>query len=119
MNRRHIVVYVAGKYTGENYDEIDSHIRLARDYAVKIWELGFTAICPHLNTAHFEVFASKVAEQEILAGYLSVIKRCDALFLLPDWRDSKGATRELHYAREHDIPVFMRLEKLDAAFRHS
>ncbi len=35
---------------------------------------------------------------EILIYDLMALKSCDAIYMLPDWMDSPGATVELHYA---------------------
>lgn len=54
-------------------------------------------ICTILMTAHFE---SLLADRD--PGYqywisvsLEILRRCDAIFLMPEWNKSKGARVEL------------------------
>jgi len=47
-----------------------------------------------------------VSYEDFLDGDPAIIDRCDAVVLLPNWLDSKGATRERAYALNRGIPVF-------------
>ena len=110
--RRDLLVYVSGKYTDETTDKVRENILVAREYALAIWELGFTAICPHLNTAHFE--ESKVlGYDDYIEGDLAMLERCDGIYMLPNWKDSNGAKIELEYAVSEKLPVFHNLRTLD------
>jgi len=100
-NQRDILIYVAGAYTGD----INGNIRKARKAAIKIWELGFTALCPHLNTANFHLDC-KCNYDAYIDGDLIMLKRCDGIFMLKDWILSHGATVEHDFARNLDLPIF-------------
>jgi len=105
---RNIIVYIAGLYsTGD----VDINIQTARQVAIKVWEAGFTAICPHLNTAHFEKDC-KCKYEDYIEGDLEIVKRCDCLLMLPAWRESKGAKKEYLWACENQMPVFEKIESL-------
>jgi hypothetical protein len=97
-----MLVYVSGKYTGE----IDANITAARKVAIELWNTGHAVICPHLNTAHFEIDCAAHYDQYI-AGDLNMISRCDALVMVPGWEDSKGANIEKEYAESLKIPVWL------------
>ena len=96
-----MIVYLAGKYSGDT----KKNIALAKKYALKLWEKGYVVICPHLNTQNFDKI-SDVSYDKFLNGYLEIIKRCDVLVLLPNWRESKGAKIEKQFAEENGIPVY-------------
>lgn len=98
---RNKVVYVSGKYSGD----IEHNIQVARRYAIKLWEIGFTVFCPHLNTQHFEKDCD-ISYEDYIAGDLEIVRRCDAIFMLPGWIGSKGAIQERLEASRQGIPIF-------------
>ncbi len=91
---------------------IDDNIEIAKKYATLLWEMGFTVHCPHLNTAHFEqTCACKL--QGYLDGDIVVLKRCDAIFMLPNWKYSKGAKIEYNVAKMRDMKILMNLKEAE------
>lgn len=95
-----MIIYLAGKYTGD----IDANIAAARKVAIELWEKGYTVICPHLNCAHFEQDC-KCEYYEYLQGDFEIIERCDAVVMLPGWHDSVGSKREFEHAILYDVEV--------------
>lgn len=104
---RNIVVYISGKYSGDIVANIDN----ARKLAIEVWEAGFTALTPHLNTIHFENDCQCVYDN-FIAGDLELISRCDCLLMLPEWEKSKGALLEHHEANRLNKPIFYNLKSL-------
>jgi hypothetical protein len=107
MDKRMLVIFVAGKYKGN----IPENIETARYMSRKIWELGFTALTPHLNTAHFEEDCHCVEDDYIL-GDLSMLSRCDGIMMIEGWKDSQGAMGEHLAAKQMGIPTFYSLTEL-------
>ena len=105
------VVYVAGRYSGKDRNEVSENIALARKYAIEIWRIGHVALCPHLNTAHFDDDIVLSAE-EYYKRDLKMLERCDVIFMLPNWQQSTGAKIELEFARANDIPAIFDLAEL-------
>jgi hypothetical protein len=111
------LVYISGKYTAINKDgtfndrQIHMNILKAREYAIDIWEKGYTAICPHLNTYHFERDAT-LEWEDYIAGDLELLKRSDIIFMLPNWEQSKGAILEKEFAEKNKIKVVTNLDEL-------
>lgn len=101
-NRRPIC-YIAGPYRGANAWEIRQNIIRAEAKAFTIWELGAVALCPHLNTAHFQ---GSLDDHVWLDGDLEMLRRCDALVLVAGYGHSAGAIAELTFARELGLMVF-------------
>lgn len=103
------VIYVAGKYLGESDWETYNNIHKARVAARKLWDEGWAVICPHSNTA----FMGGVGERnkddgdwlKWITGDKEIISRCDAIFMMDNWQDSKGARIELNEARGLGLEV--------------
>lgn len=103
------VIYIAGKFRGETWWDVRRNVLDAEQAALAIWKLGAAVICPHLNTANFD----KVLPDEIfLAGNMEILRRCDAVFLLPTWKESRGATAEYGEACRLGLPCFEDVEQL-------
>ena len=111
-NLRKKIIYVSGKYSASTSEQIQENILTARSYAILIWEKGYTALCPHLNTLNFEEHSS-LEYDDYIEGDLELISRCNGVFMLPDWIDSKGANIEREYATNIGLPVFYDLDVLE------
>ncbi len=109
--KRNKIIYVSGKYSGKP-EEITENIKIAREYSIKIWMEGFTALCPHLNTFNFEE-DSNLEYKDYIEGDLELLVRCDAIFMLPKWEESKGAKIEKKFAEDNNIPVFYEVSQID------
>ncbi len=96
-----MLVYVSGAYSGD----IDTNIERAANIAAELWEKGHAVLCPHINTAHFELRCKATYEQYI-NGDLNMVARCDAMVMVPGWESSKGATIEKNYAESLHIPIW-------------
>jgi hypothetical protein len=110
------IVYIAGRYSGNTLDEVARNIDEARTVALMLAERRIPFLCTILQTAHFD---SLLAESDPGYGYwiqcsLEVVKRCDAVFLVPNWQQSNGARKEVEYARAYGIPAFEDIDALTA-----
>lgn len=100
------VVYVAGKYSGKTRQEIENNIYVAELCAITLANMGIAFICPHLNSQGFE-YKSSADYEFYMQMYLSIIPKCDAVIMLPNYRESKGAMREMELALKNNIQLFM------------
>jgi hypothetical protein len=112
------ICYVAGPYSATSFSEVHLNIWHARKYAIEIWESGAAAICPHLNTFHFEE-DTDLTQQDFYDGDNALLARSDAVFLIPGWERSKGAKMEKEFAEQRGIPVFFSLDLLRDWLRRS
>lgn len=103
------VVYIAGPFRGPDHWVIAQNIREAETLALEVWRMGCAAICPHANTAHFQGAASDAVW---LAGDLELLRRCDIVLTTPRWSHSQGATAEVQFALDRNIPVLHSLPEL-------
>lgn len=91
-------VYIAGKVTGEPIAECTMKFGTAQK---EIEKLGFEAINP------LEVVGDWKAPWNVaMKKCVSALVQCDAMMLLSDWSDSKGAIMEFEMAENLNIPVF-------------
>lgn len=111
MKNGRLLVYVAGPYTavesGEELLTVDYNIEAARKVAAALWDDGHFVICPHANTAHFEDIATKTSYDDFLEGCYRMIRKCDAVVLLPNWKLSGGARKEMNLARHLGLPIYV------------
>lgn len=82
---------------------VDRNIQQARTIAADLWQRGFTALAPHLATAHFDGLCD---DHDFLAGTLELMRRCDLLVIPFNWAASAGTIEEIREAFELEIPVF-------------
>lgn len=101
-----MIVFVSGPYTAKTQTEVDDNIAAAQKVAGQLWEMGHAAICPHLNTYHFEDTNPAITQQQYYDGYCTLLARCDAIVFLPGWENSEGCKREYAVADEFDIPMY-------------
>ena len=102
-----MIVYVAGPYRGKTEADVARNIKQAREIGVALWDMGITAIVPHLNTAYMEHDCSvDDVDRVFLDGDLEILARCDAIVLTPDWSASEGATGERLFAASRHIPIY-------------
>lgn len=97
------VVYVAGPYRGKNNYSIHVNVFMAEALALEVWKMGAAAVCPHLNTEHFQ---GACPDEVWLNGDLEILSRCDAVIVVKGYEVSSGTRAEIAFAHEHGIPVF-------------
>lgn len=98
------VAYVSGKYRdarGPWY--VKENIEKAERIAIELWKMGFAVICPHKNTAFFE---GPLDDPVIIAGDCELVRRSDALIVVPGWKDSQGTRIEWDTAWNNSKPIF-------------
>lgn len=90
------IAFISGPYRGEHPADIVENIRRAEECAKKYWKLGYTVICPHLNTMLFDGI---LPDEVWLWGDYAILARCDIVVMMQNWKMSSGATRE------HDLAI--------------
>ena len=98
------ILYISGPFSGATEAAILANIARASSVALKAWRAGWACICPHKNTAGFQ-HAHDVHWSEWIAGDLAILRRCDAILMLPGWERSPGAVVEHKAAIDAGIDV--------------
>ncbi len=100
------LAYVAGRYSAQALVERDANIEAAGSVARDLLALGYAPICPHKNTAGFEL-DGRFTWQDFIDMDLAILLHCHLLVCVQGWCESKGACLEVARARELGLPVFM------------
>jgi len=118
MGNRLPLIYVAGPYSAPTQQLVDENVNIARAWAELIWNCGGVAICPHLNTQGFEKpGAMREGSSEwrsdfamFLSGDFEIISRCDGVYFIDGWEQSKGAVAEFAFAKYMGYPCFFTMQ---------
>lgn len=97
------LIYTAGPYRGKTENDVRLNVERAKWWAEALWRLGAVVICPHVNTYEMD---QAITPQEFVARDLEIVRRCDAVFMLPGWIASEGARLEHSEARDAGKRVF-------------
>ena len=101
-------VYVSGKMTGLSEEKIWDNFRKVETFLVKHGHHDYKKIESVMNPAvtyamqKFNAFSY----EDWLHIDFAMLDACDAVALLPNWKDSMGAKREIAYAYKHGKEVY-------------
>jgi hypothetical protein len=105
-----MIVYTAGKYTAENPELIAANVAYAKAYAIEIARAipEIAVIVPHLlYQDDWNLGYDRYLEMD-----LKILSKCDAVFLLPNYKSSKGAQIEIDFCNDREIPMFESIGEL-------
>lgn len=95
-------VYISGKISGLPRKEAEANFKRAEKYLRK---LGFVTYSPLCLPKGFEW-------EDYMFIDLAVLNRCDHIYMLKGWEESKGARIERRYAIENGKHVIYESEKM-------
>ncbi len=98
-----IIAYVAGRFRAPTAWGIAENVRAAERVGLKVAEEGGMPLIPHANTANFH---GEGDDQLWLDGTMELLRRCDAVVLVPGHEASSGTRAEIAEANRLGIPVF-------------
>lgn len=96
------LIYVAGPFRGATPLDVRRNVEAARDLGLRVAQCGGYPMIPHTMTAEFD---KQLTDQFWLDGTMEMLRRCDAIILLPTWKQSTGAKAEAEEARTR-MPTF-------------
>ncbi len=105
------IVFLSGKFRAPKPYGIELNCRAAEDVSLEISKIGAVALAPHLLSRHFQ---GSLPDQFWIDGAIELMKRCDAVFMIPGWENSSGSIAERQIALDRGMPVFedyMRLQE--------
>lgn len=88
-------VYISGPITG--VIEAEEYFREAEQ---KIEAAGFVAINPYILING----GGKLTWEDYIDMDLAILKKCNCIYMLNGWQNSRGATLEKEFAEKHNIP---------------
>lgn len=108
------LIYLAGPYRAFGTRTVDDNIDTARHEAKYVAMIGVHyPVTPHLNTGHFD---GKNTDEYFLRGTLELMRRCDAVLMLPGWEYSSGAVAEREEAIRLGLTIYESLTEYSARF---
>ena len=98
------LIYVAGPYSGD----VVANVRRAEDISIALIRNGWHVITPHKNTDGYEQYenGTTITKSTWFDMDLNALARCDAMYVMCDWRLSQGTVDEIGFATEQCIPVY-------------
>lgn len=96
------VVYLAGKLRG-NFITKWLHIRKAKRVAEELWINGVVVVSPHANSGWID---TPETDKFVLPANIHLMKMCDAVVLLDNWKTSVGTKEEIRQALKAKMPIF-------------
>ncbi len=97
------VLYVAGPFRASTAWGVHLNVTEAERWAFWVARLGAVPMCPH---AMYRNYDGTKTGQFWLDATMELLKRCDAMAMIPGWQDSDGSCREYAHAREEAMPIF-------------
>ena len=98
------IAFVSGKFRGKNHWEIHNNVLKAEAVIPKLTEMGYAPVVPHKITEHFQgLFPDKTYLDMCLMIIRALKPGRDIIYLLKEWRDSKGAVEEYYLAKDLGI----------------
>lgn len=101
-------VYVAGPYSADNVITVLDNMREGMRISTEVLLAGYAPFCPWLDY-HFTLMlrpGETITVPDYYAYSMAWLEVSDAILMIGDWQNSKGAKAELERAIALDIPVF-------------
>ncbi len=92
-------IYISGRITGRPLKEVRQEFRAAE---IKIRRFGLSPVNPMQNGLPPEADWAEHMGRDI-----AMMLRCDAIYMLPQWQQSTGATIEYLIARQLRKRIFL------------
>jgi len=106
------VVYVAGPYRAKSQAGIEMNITAAKHIGLLAIRKGWAPIIPHANTQGLDLCDPTISDEFWLAATMVLMRRCDAVVLVPGWEASSGTLAEIEEAQLLGIPVLKDISSL-------
>ena len=98
MSKRMKRIYIAGPITNN-----PDYVKQFREAEQMLKKKGFRVLNPIHNTGD--------SYKELIDKGLAMLMICDAIYMLPGWEESKGATLEIAYAETVGIEIIYAQEE--------
>lgn len=112
MTARLPLLYIAGPYRAETREGVDLNIQAARAVGLLAARKGWCPVIPHSMTANLDAIAPSIGDEFWLTATLEVMRRCDAVLLLPGWSQSSGTRAEYEEAVRLAIEVYLDVDNM-------
>lgn len=103
------VMFVSSPYSADTDEGIDDNILKAEKVSTALMSKGWYVITPPKNTGRCEKYKFLSGEEGykfLLAMYIEILSRCDAIIMCKGWKESEGCRGEYKFAMENGIHIF-------------
>ena len=98
------VIYIAGRFRGKTPWDVEQNVRKAEAFSLEVARMGGMPLCPHANTRFFD---GQIDDQFWIEGTAELLRRCDAIALVPgNWLGSGGTAGEIRIAVDRRMQIF-------------
>jgi len=79
----------------------------AEKYQIALINAGIGCFCAHTHTAyHYEKGSTALESFYYELDIIFLQRIADAVLAMPGWEDSRGAKKEVEWAKENNLPIF-------------
>lgn len=103
-----MMIYMVGPITATAERTVEQNVASAVAIYLRLIDAGVCAFCPHLSALVPEAF--DIHYEKWLKYDFEIIRRADAVLMLPHWETSSGAKREHEYAKELNKQIFYHVD---------
>ena len=101
-NERQKLLFVSGAYTGD----VEKNIAKAEEVSIGLIRAGFHVVTPHKNIAGYEKYEDGTLNKRTWMDMcFNILRRCDAIYVMDNWKNSEGAKEEIAYAKQLGILI--------------
>lgn len=104
-----MIVYIAGPYSAPTREGVQTNIDAAEVVGKSILQMGYVPLIPHRITAFWDEdpqFDHMAHGDWLHKVCLPLLDKCDAIVMVPGWKDSPGSVMEHQHASNRGIPIF-------------
>ncbi len=105
-------IYISGSYSADTLEKIEENVKKAAEVAYSYVKEGWIVFCPHTHSHSIDQWFNDgtVTWEVWLIQDIHWIAKCDAIHMLPGWRNSKGAQLEYMVAQALGLKILGALE---------
>ena len=110
------LIYIAGALSGDSPAYISNCSKMIK-YSEMVRRNGYSVFIPCLDVLQGIVMGD-LEFDDYFNNSFEILSRCDAIYLVPGWENSKGTKREMELADLRNIPIFSEIEKMNNYFEN-
>lgn len=103
-----MLCYICSPYRGATKEEVEKHIKYAKELTRTAWLHGFSVVAPHLYITNCLDDSNSEERKRGLEASLEILKKCDVVLVGQKFGISEGMAVEIKEAEKLGIPVFYR-----------
>jgi len=104
-----LIVLIAGPFHMPSYWERLPWIRIAEKMMLQLYAHNFIPMCPQAQHQNID---DQLPIDKVDSAVLHVMRRCDAIMVLPGWQNDPSTLALLKIAHALMIPKFFKFENL-------